>query len=66
MKNHKSFNEVMVHIKLSYLKGNVGIKTLFQMYSLTEKSGLDTGVCIRNIENFMMTAKVVMKYGLTR
>ena len=57
MKNIKSFIEVMVHVKFSYLNGNAGIKTLFQTNSLAEKSVLYTGACLRNIENFMTTAE---------
>ena len=66
LKNLKTFNEVMIHIKLTYLNGNVGIKTLFKMGSLSEKSGLDTGACLKNIETFLTMAEVVMNHGLSK
>ena len=36
------------------------------MGSLYEKSGLDTGGCLENIETFITTAEVVMNHGLSR
>ena len=58
--------KMLVHVKLAYLNWNGGIKILLHMNTLAEKSGLDTGVCLRNIESFLTSAEVVMNNGLSR
>ena len=51
LSNVSSFNEIIHHLNIFYLARNQGIKPIFQIDYLKEKSGLDTGACLRNMKN---------------
>ena len=47
-----SFNEIIHHVNVFYIAGNKGIKTVFNIENMAEKSGLDPGASLKNMETF--------------
>ena len=64
--NMNSFKEIINHINIFYVSGNKGIKTIFNMDSITEKSRLDTGVCLKNMETFFQIANLAFDFGIIK
>ena len=48
------------------MPGNKGIKTIFNIKSLAERSGLDTGACLKNMETFLQLSNLAYDFGIVK
>lgn len=66
VKNITRFNDLMTAIKRRFMNGHTAIITLYQMNGVEDKIGLVTGKCLENMQNFIITSKVVLDHHLAR
>ena len=64
IKHKVSISEIFSEIRQKYLSGTESIDLLFNIKSLEFKETLDTAKCIANIESFITTSELVVKYQL--
>ena len=60
------FNAIINHINIFYLSGNKGIKTLFNVDTLAEKSRLDTDACLKNMEIFFQITNLAYDFAMIK